>query len=275
MTPNLTLNVGLRYEISSPAGGPTVGNFNLQTLTVNTSSHGGVRFDKNDWAPRVGFAWNVRPKTVVRSAFGIFYAAEGNIFDDLGLNPPSLAVQSFNFPGSNPSTNQLLQAFPATFTQPDPANPTGTVRSTGVIGSTYVRSCPEDSADLRVEFDDGAAIQSKLGVPGRVRGHSSSSNLFDHESSNLNQPLLPLDTNFSGTGPFGYNQGRPYFATRPCLNVVLPLDVARLSMFYNGLQTSLEHRFAGRIQCPGCLHLREISGNGGRQREPVRHPKRS
>ena len=42
VTPNLTLNVGLRYEISSPAGGPTVGNFDLRTLTVNTSSHGGV-----------------------------------------------------------------------------------------------------------------------------------------------------------------------------------------------------------------------------------------
>jgi hypothetical protein len=73
---------------------------------------------------------------------------------------------------------------------------------------------------------------------------SKSNNLFDHESSNLNQPLVPLDSNFSGSGTFGYNQGRPYFATRPGLNVVLPLDVARLSMLYNGLQTSVEHRFA-------------------------------
>ncbi len=72
-----------------------------------------------------------------------------------------------------------------------------------------------------------------------------SSNLFDHESSNLNQPLLPLDSNFSGTGPCGFNQGRPYFATRPCLNIVLPLDVARLSMSYHALQTSVEHRFSG------------------------------
>ena len=243
VTPNLTLNVGLRYEISSPANGPTVGNFDPRTLTVNTSSHGGVKFDKNDWAPRVGFAWNVRPKTVVRSAFGIFYAAEGNIFDDLGLNPPSLAVQSFNFPGSNPSTNQLLQAFPATFTQPDPANPTGTVRTTGIIGSTTfdpVRRIPRIYEwNLTVEQQFSQNWVFRAGYVG-----TRSSNLFDHESSNLNQPLVPLDTNFSGTGPFGYNQGRPYFATRPGLNVVLPLDVARLSMFYNGLQTSLEHRFA-------------------------------
>jgi hypothetical protein len=243
VTPNLTLNVGLRYEINSPANGPTVGNFDLRTLTVNTSSRGGVKFDKNDWAPRVGFAWNVRPKTVVRSAFGIFYAAEGNIFDDLGLNPPSLAVQSFNNPSSNPSTNQLLQAFPATFTQPDPANPTGTVRTTGVIGSSSfdpVRRIPRIYEwNLTVEQQFSQNWVYRIGYVG-----TKSNNLFDHESSNLNQPLQPLDSNFSGSGPFGYNQGRPYFATRPGLNVVLPLDVARLSMFYNGLQTSLEHRFA-------------------------------
>ena len=243
VTPNLTLNVGLRYEINSPANGPTVGNFDLRTLTVNTSSHGGVKFDKNDWAPRVGFAWTALQKTVVRGAFGIFYAAEGNIFDDLGLNPPALSVQSFNYPITNPSTAQLLNAFPATFTPNDPTNPTGTVRTTGVIGSTFdpTRKIPRIYEwNLTVEQQFSQNWVYRIGYVG-----TRSSNLFDHESSNLNQPLVPLDSNFSGSGQFGYNQGRPYFAQRPGLNVVLPLDVARLSMFYNALQTSLEHRFAG------------------------------
>ncbi|HXM20752.1 MAG TPA: carboxypeptidase regulatory-like domain-containing protein [Terriglobales bacterium] len=231
VTPNLTLNLGLRYEISSPAGGPTVGNFDLNTLTVNTSSHGGVGFDKKDWAPRVGFAWTVRPKTVIRSGGGIFYAPEGNIFDDLGLNPPALAVQSFNYPSSNPSTNQLLQAFPTTFTPVDPNNPTGTVRTTGTV-----RRIPRIYEwNLTVEQQLSQNWLFRAGYVG-----TRSTNLFDHESSNLNQPYLPLDSNFANG-----NSGRPYFATRPGLNVVLPLDVARLSMFYNALQTSLEHRFAG------------------------------
>jgi hypothetical protein len=237
VTPNLTLNLGLRYEISSPAGGPTVGNFDLNTLTVNTSSHGGVGFDKNDWAPRVGFAWTVRPKTVVRAGGGIFYAPEGNIFDDLGLNPPALAVQSFNYPSSNPSTNQLLGAFPQTFTPVDPNNPTGTVRTTGKIGSTFdpVRRIPRIYEwNLTVEQQLSRNWLFRAGYVG-----TRSSNLFDHESSNLNQPYLPLDTNFANG-----NEGRPYFATRPGLNVVLPLDVARLSMSYNAFQTSVQHRFA-------------------------------
>jgi hypothetical protein len=237
VTPNLTLNLGLRYEISSPAGGPTVGNFDLNTLTVNTSDHGGVKFDKNDWAPRVGFAWTVRPNTVVRSGGGIFYAPEGNIFDDLGLNPPSLAVQSINYPSANPSTNQLLNAFPATFTPVDPNNPTGVVRTTGQIGTTFnpVRRVPRIYEwNLTVEQQFSQNWLFRIGYVG-----TRSSNLFDHESSNLNQPILPLDTNFANG-----NEGRPFFATRPGLNVVLPLDVARLSMFYNGLQTSVEHRFS-------------------------------
>jgi hypothetical protein len=236
VTPNLTLNLGLRYEVSSPAAGPTVGNFDLQTLTVNTSSHGGVGFDKKDWAPRVGFAWTVRPKTVIRSGGGIFYAPEGNIFDDLGLNPPALAVQSFNYSPSNPSTAQLLAAFPATFKPVLPADPTGTVRTTGTV-----RRIPRIYEwNLTVEQQFTQNWLFRVGYVG-----TRSTNLFDHESSNLNQPLQPLDSNFSGTGKCGFNQGRPYFATRPCLNVVLPLDVARLSMFYNAFQTSLEHRFAG------------------------------
>jgi hypothetical protein len=70
---------------------------------------------------------------------------------------------------------------------------------------------------------------------------SSSNSLYDHESSNLNQPLLPLDSNFSD--PTG-NFGRPYFNIRPGLTTVLPLDVARLSMHYNAMQLSAEHRFA-------------------------------
>jgi Carboxypeptidase regulatory-like domain len=235
VTPNLTLNVGLRYEISSPASGPTVGNFDLQTLTVNTSSHGGVGFDKKDWAPRAGFAWTVLPKTVIRSGGGIFYAPEGNIFDDLGLNPPSLAVVSNNFPSSNPSTTQLLQAFPATFTPVSPSNPVGTVRYTGPV-----RKIPRIYEwNLTVEQQFGQSWVARAGYVG-----TRSTNLFDHESSNTNQPLLPLDSNFSGTGLCGGNQGRPYFASRPCLNIVLPLDVARLSMFYNAFQTSIEHRFA-------------------------------
>ncbi|MBV9081527.1 MAG: TonB-dependent receptor [Acidobacteriaceae bacterium] len=43
--------------------------------------------EKNDWQPRVGFAWSVTPKTVVRSGFGVFYGyLGGDQQTELGTN---------------------------------------------------------------------------------------------------------------------------------------------------------------------------------------------
>ena len=241
VTPNLTLNLGLRYELNSPAGGQKIGNFNQTTAVVDTQSpHAGVGFDKTNWAPRAGFAWTVMPKTVVRGAAGIFYAAEGNIFDDLGLNPPNLVVLSRNFNTSQIAPGQLVSdGFPTQIPTVDPNNPVGTVRTTGSI-----RKIPRIYEwNLTIQQELAANWLFQVGYVG-----TKSNNLYDHESSNLNQPYQPLDTNFTSDltldpGNTG-NYGRPYFGIRPGLTTVLPLDIARLSMFYNAFQTSLEHRFS-------------------------------
>jgi len=136
--PNLTINLGLRYEITSPANG-RVGNFDLNRAIVVTSygsnpvPHGGVQFDKNDWAPRLGFAWSLQKNTVVRSAFGVFYSAEANIFDDLGLNPPQLTFVARNFnPGQTPQPVQFISSgFPAAIPAGNPIHILGAVKTTG------------------------------------------------------------------------------------------------------------------------------------------------
>ncbi len=84
--PNLTFNYGVRYdyEISQPI--PTTGirdplsGINLTAADVLAAQNAvnvqqGFPRDKNNWAPRVAVAWDVRnnAKTVVRAAFGIFY----------------------------------------------------------------------------------------------------------------------------------------------------------------------------------------------------------
>ena len=243
VTPNLTLNMGLRYELNSPASGTKLGNFNQATAVVDTTPpHGGVAFDKTNWAPRLGFAWTVRPRTVVRAAGGIFYAAEGNIFDDLGLNPPNLVIAL----NRNYSTSQVLptqyvsQGFQPSIPVVDPNNPSGTVRTTGPI-----RKIPRIYEwNLTIQREVASNWLLQVGYVG-----TKSNNLYDHESSNLNQPYQPADINFTSNpalDPLGTgNYGRPYFAVRPRLTTVLPLDVARLSMFYNAFQTSAEHRFSG------------------------------
>ena len=81
----LTLNLGIRYEYTPP---PVEVNNRWATLNlatgkmliagVNADRQVGVQNDGNNWAPRFGFAYRMRPHTVIRGGFGIFYNTQGN-----------------------------------------------------------------------------------------------------------------------------------------------------------------------------------------------------
>jgi hypothetical protein len=271
--PNLTLNIGLRYEVTSPANG-RVGNFDLNRAVVvnsygpNAVPHAGVNFDKSDWAPRIGLVWSPQKKTVIHSAFGIFYSSEGNIFDDLGLNPPQLAFSSHFFNvGQIPSVGQLVSTgFSPTIPFSDPNQPTGVVRTTGPI-----RRMPriiEWNLGIQHQFTQNWAAQ--IGYVG-TRAYR----LWNHEVSDLNQPLQPLDSNFSdATGNFG----RPYFNVLPDLSNVLPLDFPQLQMFYNAFQASLNKRFSSGFNLLASYtwahNLGNADGNVGAAIQDAHHPER-
>jgi hypothetical protein len=242
--PNLTINLGVRYNIASPANG-RVGNFDLNRAIVVTSygqnsvSHAGVQFDKNDWAPRIGLAWSVQRNTVVRSAFGMFYSSEANIFDDLGLNPPQLTFLANNYnSGALPSNGQLISTgFPTSFPVGDAVNISGPVKTTGP--KRIIPRIMEWNLSVQHQFKDNFVAQ--VGYVGTRAYH-----LWNHEASDLNQPLQILDTNFCGPDPSNCisNFGRRYFSQQPNMSAVLPLDYPQLQMFYNAFQASLNKRFA-------------------------------
>ena len=143
----LVLTLGVRYEYSSPKLDTHGDTFNVipgmhSTVFPNAPSGlvfpgdrgapRGVNFpDKNNWAPRFGFAWDPKgdSKTSVRGGFGIFYdilKAEDN-FQDNG-QPPffSGAGLFFNSIPGNPSADvpYLSQPFPsAGATNPFPSKP--------------------------------------------------------------------------------------------------------------------------------------------------------
>jgi hypothetical protein len=99
----LTLNLGLRYEL--PTVPYTVNGFALilntaQTAMIPTNPpQPGMQLigpNHNDWAPRVGFAYRLTEKTVVRGGFGIYYNPnQTNTFTFLSNNPPFSIVSSF------------------------------------------------------------------------------------------------------------------------------------------------------------------------------------
>jgi len=120
VTSKLTVNLGLRYEWSSPYTerfnrqqfsdftGDTGISVNLPnalnpsqttptelvgtTLFVNQGGLGrSVPTDRNNIAPRLGFAWSINPYTVLRGGAGIYY----------GLSPAT----NFQYPGTAFSTS--------------------------------------------------------------------------------------------------------------------------------------------------------------------------
>ncbi len=240
ITPNLTLNLGFRYEIFSPVGG-RVGNFDLKAGIVrdnygpNAVSNAGVAYDVKDFGPRAGFAYSPHwdKNTVFHGAFGIFYAPEGNIFNDIGENPPLLQFYSASYnPSQIPQTSQLLHSgFPATLPAIDPLNPTGQVKTTGPI--RLIPRILEWNAGFERQF--GASWVAGVSYVG-TRGDR----LWDNESSDLNQAPVPLDSNF---GP-ATNYGRPYFNTLPGLSSILTIDYPRFGLQFNALEAKLQKRLS-------------------------------
>ena len=245
VTHNFTINMGLRYELTAPANGQ-VGNFDLNRAIVVTSyganavSHAGVRFDKKDWGPRLGFAWSVGKNTVVRSAFGMFYSAEANIFDDLGLNPPQLTFYAANFnAGATPLPSQLISTgFPSTLPPGSATNISGPVKTTGPV--RLIPRILEWNLSVQHQFAQNWLAQ--IGYVG-----TRSYDLWNHEASDLNQAPQILDTNFCGPDLSNCTQpnfGRRYFAQQPNMTQVLPLDYPQFQSFYNAFQASLNKRFS-------------------------------
>jgi outer membrane receptor protein involved in Fe transport len=144
----LVLTLGVRYEYSTPKLDTHGDTFNVipghaeSTVFPNAPSGlvfpgdadapRGVNFpDKNNWAPRFGFAWDPKgdSKTSIRGGFGMFYdilKAEDN-FQDNG-QPPFFSAGFVNFSplAANPTGDVPYLANPYTSTgavNPFPSTP--------------------------------------------------------------------------------------------------------------------------------------------------------
>jgi outer membrane receptor protein involved in Fe transport len=248
VTKNLTLNLGLRYEwignpysvtgaISNlrlpPGGGlatvvipgqcvpdlPTHQCY-IGGLTVNKPSTPSTMDNNNkNFAPRVGFAYSLGNRTVVRAGYGIFFQKEFmGRSTILATNPPFVGSFTVN------NTPQTFQNF--SFTDPYAGLSQG-----GKLGFEYV---PEHTPNaylqawnLAVQRELGAGINLEIAYVG---------NKGTHQESNLdvNEPRLP------GPGPLD--------PRRPYTNVSgIDGEESVGNSSYNGLQVKAEKRFSNGL----------------------------
>ncbi|MDE1178660.1 MAG: TonB-dependent receptor [Edaphobacter sp.] len=132
VTPRLTVNMGVRYEYTTPYWeaqnrqsnfDPSLAASNPAGAMVPVSSTGnkyGYKPDRDDFAPRFGFAYSADDNTVIRGGYGISFshydrAGSGNI---LAINPPEalFVTVSQTAPqagGSNANYVRMDQGFPS------------------------------------------------------------------------------------------------------------------------------------------------------------------
>lgn len=127
LTSKLTLNLGLRYEYQSPwserhdrqsfwnpnavntvASSASGSNVLGAIYLVNTPGVRSSRYNLNqnwkEFAPRVGFAYSVDPKTVVRGGYGLFWIPLDTSWATNPLNDPVNSIQT-QYKGNNGNAN--------------------------------------------------------------------------------------------------------------------------------------------------------------------------
>jgi hypothetical protein len=281
VTPKLTLQLGVRYELWSPIGEQwgRQSNFDYNTLTLqipsgpnqnaplppnfntpytfdgvtypalfpNVSVSRGqvsqylIPWDKMDIGPRIGFAWNLLDKTVIRAAYGIFYGGE----EQQGGNPNRGESAPFN------ESPQLDRPPGVSSFEPDPFFANGAATGGVSIGYplTVFTTTPASSLQFREVANDfrnpmvqkwNFAIQREL--PGQMAlevGYQG-----NHSSHQLLQPDFNTCPNYATLNPnINCNTLRPY----PDIG-----SISGTASFgygnYEALTAKLEKRFSKGLQ---------------------------
>ncbi len=123
VTSNLTLNLGLRWEVFTPTTEKynNISSFDPATRGIVKAGQNGFgsalwQTQYHNFAPRLGFAWQPfgNSKTVIRGGTGIFYNAHtsGNGILAIFYNPPMRNPQTYTSTNVSPIVG-FANAFPA------------------------------------------------------------------------------------------------------------------------------------------------------------------
>jgi hypothetical protein len=232
-TDRLTLNLGLRYDLFPAATEKDgrLGNYDPVSRTVIVASGSDdslIETDKNNFGPRIGFAYAIGPEKtmVIRGGYGLLYSLDAVDRPPLVQNPPFTNSITFNnaFDSSTPRSVFNLQTGPPNVPV---ISPTALVSPGGAI--TVFRQDPEQKTALVHQFNITYQIQF-------AGDYAFDIGYVGSRSRNL---LQSLDIGGSGTAE-ARNVAGAFLAGKFYTN--------RARSNYDALQLQLQKRLSNNIQ---------------------------
>jgi Carboxypeptidase regulatory-like domain/TonB dependent receptor-like, beta-barrel len=249
LSPRLTLNLGLRYDILTwPVEVDNrQANFDLTTgALVVAGSNGTLRTsipnDYHDFGPRIGFAYQLTSdgKTVLRGGYGLFYFVDrGGISNQLAQNPP--------FSGENSVT--YGQGYRITLTGALPCEPNCTPAQ--LISTNATAPLPSGSfTNLNLSAPSNVSVVGLL--PQNVTPQVSEWNLQVQRQLGLNQSISLAYVGTHGAHLVrNYNANQTLYVTGaelyPQLGSIQIQDT-RGKSDYHAMQIQYEHRLTAGLQ---------------------------
>ena len=236
-TSQLTLNLGVRYDVQSMAQPATKNpDTQLAAAAIDTSK---IAIDKNNLAPRLGFAWRPSSKSdrvVVRGGYGIFFARTLSIMVGTAHSNNGLNVQTITFTGSAvPTYPNKFDTMPAGATPPLP--------TIFFFDKNYVTPYTQQG-HLAIEYgfrNDVALTLTYLGVRGVHLQRSHDINVG-----------TPIDATVTVAGESRTLTYKRFPSVRPFTNFdrIIAFESTADSI-YHGLTVELNKRYSYNFQLRG------------------------
>ena len=257
LTNNITLNLGLAWDFTSPISevdnrqanfDPATGTFLIAGQGAN--KYAGIQWDRTALEPRIGVAWKPRgsDKTAVRAGYAIFHDSSWNQgAQGLWQNPPYYAESDlFSFGGGctfitaachtvfgqTPGAIDFSDGFQVFTAPPTAATFTGTIQAQNLdfkLGRVQ-------QFNVNVEHQLPGEIVLTVGYAGSRSSHI----LVDGNNINVGSPGAcgSVSGYTRGCAPGGGSFTSPYAANFPFSTILESTDQGRAH--YNGLQIKAE-----------------------------------
>ena len=234
VTPELTLNLGLRYDYQNIAK-PPIQNPNPALLAAGFDT-GFQPKDRNNFAPRFGLAYAFNEKTVLRAGYGLFYGRTTAIMTGTAHSQNGIQVVAIDI---NCVTSPLLcPTYPNVFTSL-PANINAVTPNLYLFDQDYKQPYTQQA---RIQFEREIFANTTFAARYTL---FKGEDLTRTRNANLSAPATA-----TATTPDGQTVSFPRFTNpRPISTFQrISLFESTAKSFYQGLTFELNRRFANRWQ---------------------------